>query len=413
MSCTHAVVLLRGDDSAGGSKYPMMLQEVLFKSLLRWMSDALCKVGGHSLCVVRADKSLDDLLLSCFSPHLTDIVMLDANSPAVKRDVLSYLSGGTDNALFVSSPALLTARALESLCLASSGNFLTELLTEDEQSTGTYCFSSANAEALFSHLDKRFDLATVKPSLQSEHLSLGQCFVPNGCAARVQNPTELNMIRRALQNAIVDRHMHQGVSILDPSNVTISSEAVIGRDTTLLPGVIIRGHTVIGEDCEIGPFAVLSDCVLGDRCTVNASQIYDSKMGSDVKVGPYAYVRPGCVLGNQIKIGDFVELKNAQIGSHTKIPHLSYVGDTDVGTSVNIGCGSITANYDGRKKHRTKIDDGAFIGCGSTMIAPVTIGQNAYTAAGSTLTRDVPSGALGIARARQANKEGWVEKNKK
>ena len=418
MSCTHTVVLIRRDHPPGASKYPLMLQEVLFKPLLRWMSDALYAAGGRSVRIIRDDLSLDAPLLRCFAPQWSDIALLDANASDIGRTVLSYLSGGAEETLFITAPALLTGRTVASLCQAhaSGDNLLTELLADDEHPTGLYCLTGAAAAGtLFSYLDRRFDLPDACRRMTADDIPLGSFFVSDssGGAVRVQNTQALQMARQTMQSAVVERHMRQGVAVLDPSSAVISSEAVIGRDTTLLPGVVIQGETVIGEDCVIGPFTVLNHCAVGDRCTINASQLYDSRMGSDVKVGPYAYVRPNCVLGSRIKIGDFVELKNAHIGSGTKVPHLSYVGDSDVGEGVNIGCGSITVNYDGKKKHRTVVENGAFIGCNSNLVSPVTVGQNAYTAAGSTITGNVPPGALGIARARQVNKEGWAEKKNK
>jgi bifunctional UDP-N-acetylglucosamine pyrophosphorylase/glucosamine-1-phosphate N-acetyltransferase len=250
--------------------------------------------------------------------------------------------------------------------------------------------------------------------MHADYLPTGEYQVSDGSggAARVRTPLELHMARRAMQTSVVERHMHQGVSILDPSSAIISAEAVIGRDTVLMPGVVIQGETLIGEDCEIGPFTLLSDCAVGDRCVVNASQAHNSQIGDDTVVGPYAYIRPNCKIGSRVRVGDFVELKNSRIGDGTKIPHLSYVGDSDVGERVNVSCGAITVNYDGRDKHRTVIGDNAFIGCNTNLVAPVTVGKKAFTAAGSTITEDVPAGALGIARARQANKEGWVENRK-
>jgi UDP-3-O-[3-hydroxymyristoyl] glucosamine N-acyltransferase len=398
----------------------MLMQEILFKPLLSWLSDALCSVGGHSVCVVRDDRALDSLLLPCFAPAMTDVTVLDAGAPALSRDVLDYVSGdgggGDDggDVLFVTAPALVTAHAVDALraAHATGGKLLTELLTDDELPTGVYCFARDDAQRVFSYLDNSFDFAAACKSMNADRLPLGEFFVSDGMggAARVQNPLELHMARRAMQTAVVERHMMSGVSVLDPANTLISAEAVIGRDCTILPGVIIQGATIIGEDCEIGPFSVLSDAIIGDRCVINASQVYDSQMGADARIGPYAYLRPGCTLGSRVKVGDFVEVKNANVGSGSKIPHLSYVGDADVGSGVNIGCGSVTVNYDGHEKHRTTIEEGAFIGCNSNLIAPVTVGKHAYTAAGSTLTGDVPAGALGIARARQENKEGWVSR---
>ena len=180
----------------------------------------------------------------------------------------------------------------------------------------------------------------------------------------------------------------------------------------LLPGTILRGETAVGCGCTIGPNAVVRDCVIGDETEINASQVNESTIGSRTHVGPFAYVRPGCAIGDDIKVGDFVELKNSTIGEGTKISHLTYVGDSDVGGHVNFGCGTVTVNYDGTSKFRTVIGDHAFIGCNTNLVAPVRVGEGAYTAAGSTITDEVPADSLAIARTRQTVKKQWAAKRR-
>jgi len=169
---------------------------------------------------------------------------------------------------------------------------------------------------------------------------------------------------------------------------------------------------VIGVNCTIGPNALLEQAVIGNGVTVNASQIYESSVGDKTNIGPFAYLRPHCQIGSDVKLGDFVEVKNSVVGDGTKVSHLTYIGDSDVGKRINFGCGTVTVNYDRAKKHRTTIGDDAFIGCNTNLIAPVTVGEGAYIAAGSTITDDVPSQALSIARARQINKDDWASRNK-
>ena len=200
-----------------------------------------------------------------------------------------------------------------------------------------------------------------------------------------------------------------GVTVIDPATTYIDPRCSIAPGVTLLPGTILRGHTAIGSGCEIGPNAMVRDCIVGKDTTINASQVNESTIGSRTHVGPFAYIRPGCTIGDEIKVGDFVEVKNSTLGNGTKISHLTYVGDTDAGSRINFGCGTVTVNYDGTAKFRTTIGDGAFIGCNTNLVAPVKIGEGAYTAAGSTITDDVPAGALGIARARQVNKPQWAK----
>ena len=201
-----------------------------------------------------------------------------------------------------------------------------------------------------------------------------------------------------------------GVTVVDPATTYIDPRCSIAPGVTLLPGTILRGHTAVDRDSEIGPNSMLRDCRIGQRTTVNASQLNDSTVGSDTTVGPFTYVRPGCTIGDHCRVGDFVEVKNSVIGDGTKISHLTYVGDSDVGQRVNFGCGTVTTNYDGHKKFRCTIGDDAFLGCNTNLIAPVTVGDRAYTAAGSTVTDDVPDGALAIARTRQTNKPGWADR---
>jgi bifunctional UDP-N-acetylglucosamine pyrophosphorylase/glucosamine-1-phosphate N-acetyltransferase len=164
----------------------------------------------------------------------------------------------------------------------------------------------------------------------------------------------------------------------------------------------------VGEGCVIGPNSLLEDCELGDGVVFNASQAYKSKLGDSVTVGPFSHLRPNTVLSKKVHVGDFVEVKNSFVGEGTKLPHLTYVGDSDVGSRVNFGCGCVTVNYDGVAKYRTKVGDNAFIGCNTNLVAPVEVCKNAYTAAGSTITKTVPANALAVARAKQENIEGWV-----
>ncbi len=220
---------------------------------------------------------------------------------------------------------------------------------------------------------------------------------------------ELARLQRAVKEEIVMFHQRTGVKVLDIDNTYIDPRVTIGAGTVLLPGTILRGDTVIGANCEIGPNAMIADCEVGDGCVVNASQMNESVLGRDVHVGPYAHIRPRCQVGDGCKVGAYVEIKNAVFGPGTKMSHLTYVGDADVGAGVNFGCGTITSNYDGFRKHRTVIGDNAFIGCNTNLIPPVTVGEGAYIAAGTTVTKDIPPDALAISRVRQENKPGWAK----
>ncbi|MEW6081794.1 MAG: bifunctional UDP-N-acetylglucosamine diphosphorylase/glucosamine-1-phosphate N-acetyltransferase GlmU [Bacillota bacterium] len=211
---------------------------------------------------------------------------------------------------------------------------------------------------------------------------------------------------------VAERLLDAGVTLVDPQAVYIDERARVGQDTVIGPFSILEGNTIIGEGCTIGPGAHLRDATVGKRVVICQSVVEHSVIHDDARIGPYAHVRPGCVIGAQVQVGNFAEVKNASVGEGSKIHHHSYVGDALLGEGVNVGAGVITVNYDGAKKHRTVVEDGAFLGCNSNLVAPLTIGKGAYVAAGSTISTDVPSGALGIERSRQENKRGWVEKNR-
>lgn len=210
----------------------------------------------------------------------------------------------------------------------------------------------------------------------------------------------------------IERHEKNGVEIPYHNNVIIEDNVQIGKGTLILPGTMIFEGVVIGENCVIGPNTLIKDSVIGNGVKLNSVQCYQSKVLDFADIGPFVHIRPNSVVGEKVHLGNFVEVKNSNIDEGTKVSHLTYVGDSDVGKRVNFGCGTVTVNYDGKNKHRTVIGDDVFIGCNTNLVAPVKVGDGAYTAAGSTITEDVPADALGIARARQVNKLGWKVKNK-
>ena len=226
----------------------------------------------------------------------------------------------------------------------------------------------------------------------------------------VNDRVALAYAENVMRNRINTKHMLAGVTLVDPTNTYIAPNAVIGRDTTIYPNVTIKSNTVIGEDCQIKPNSYLENAQIGNGVKVLSSTISDSKIGDYTSVGPYSHIRNNCELGQHVRVGNFVELKNTTYGDGSKTAHLSYLGDTEVGSNTNIGCGTITVNYDGKNKYRTKIGSDAFIGCNSNLIAPLEIGDGAVVAAGTTVTENAPSDALVIARVKQENKEGYAKK---
>ncbi len=206
----------------------------------------------------------------------------------------------------------------------------------------------------------------------------------------------------------VNSLISDGVVIPCPDGVLIESAVKIGKGTVIMPNTVILGETVIGENCVIGPNSYICDTEVGNDTSLNNTQSFSSKIGSGVTAGPFVHIRPNSKIADKVHIGNFVEVKNSTVDEGSKLPHLLYVGDSDVGKDVNFGCGCVTVNYDGKNKSRTTVKDGAFIGCNTNLIAPVTVGENAFTAAGSTITEDVPDNALAVARQRQTVKEDWV-----
>ncbi len=238
----------------------------------------------------------------------------------------------------------------------------------------------------------------------------GYAIADNDEIRGINDRVQLYEAEKIMRRRINEKHMRAGVTIRDIDSVCIEDGVTIGADTEIDGNVTIKNGTVIGEGCYIGGTTTVDNSEICDGAHILSSVILNSKIGKNTNVGPFAYVRPNCVIGDNVKVGDFVEVKNSTIGSGTKISHLTYIGDSDVGERVNFGCGTVTCNYDGKKKFRTTIGDDCFIGCNTNLVSPVSVGDGAYIAAGSTITDDIPDNALAIARQRQVNKNTWKDK---
>jgi len=285
-----------------------------------------------------------------------------------------------------------------------------------EINTGTYCFDNKKLFAALKQVTNgnaqgEYYLTDVIGILRAANeVVQGYCTDDNAEGLGVNDRVALAEAEQAMRNRINKNHLINGVTFIDPTSTYIEADVVIGADTVIYPGTVLKGQTVIGEDCVIGPNADIKDCKVSNGVTIKHSVLEKSEVGSGTSVGPYAYIRPGSKVGQNCKVGDFVELKNAQLGDGSKVSHLSYIGDAIVGKDVNIGCGAITVNYDGFNKSVTTIEDSAFIGSNVNLIAPVHVGKSAYVVAGTTVTKDVKAGDLAIGRARQENKEGYADK---
>ncbi len=288
-----------------------------------------------------------------------------------------------------------------------------------EINASMYCFRAKDLLVGLKNLSKHnaqgeYYLTDVLGALKAQGKQVGISVMEDademmGVNTRVQLAEAQQMMRRRINRG----HMISGVTLLDPDNTYIGPDVVIGVDTLIYPGNHIEGKTIIEEDCVLYPGNRIVDAKLEQGVEVQSSVIQKSRIGKFSTVGPYAYIRPGSDIGEKVKIGDFVEVKNSVLGSGTKVSHLTYIGDADLGANINVGCGVVCVNYDGESKHRTTIGDQAFIGCNVNLVAPVTVESEAYVAAGSTITDTVPAKALAIARARQVNKEGWVDSRSK
>ena len=229
----------------------------------------------------------------------------------------------------------------------------------------------------------------------------------------INTQAQLAEAARLKRERINLQHMANGVRMLDPATTYIDDTVEIAASVLIYPGCILEGACKIEEGAIIGPYTHMRNTTVGKGSNIRQSVVADSKIGDNTNIGPFAHIRAGAVIGNDCRIGDFVEIKNSNFGDGSAMAHLAYIGDADVGKNVNFGCGAITANYDGKNKHRTTIKDKAFIGCNSVMVAPVEVGEGAITAAGSIITEAVPEYSLGIARARQVIKVNWVRLRKK
>lgn len=395
MSSTNGAIIFLPKDHAG----TLMLEHILFDPAAAWLSQTLQAAGlDHFLVVCHEDDRT--AASGCFPEQAEFVTTGDENALEKLSCFLERLNG---RVLVFTSPVFLTDVGAQRLISR-------EKPPRNMMRTGAF---SLDAAALKQTLDEGA-FEDFEDALQQT----GQEFCEGADWAgrsvyRLDSRLDLTDVQAVARRLTVARLVRQGVRVIDPDAVYIGPNVQVGHCTVLLPGVILRGNTVIGEHCEIGPNTMIRDCIIGDRVTVNSSQLNESTVDSDAAVGPFAYIRPHCHVGPHVKVGNFVELKNSSVGEGTKITHLTYVGDSDVGTQANLGCGTITVNYDGSAKFRTTIGDHAFIGCNTNLVAPVKIGDGAYTAAGSTITDDVPADSLAIARCAQVIKRQWAVKNKK
>ncbi|WP_294188412.1 bifunctional UDP-N-acetylglucosamine diphosphorylase/glucosamine-1-phosphate N-acetyltransferase GlmU [uncultured Clostridium sp.] len=290
-----------------------------------------------------------------------------------------------------------------------------EELKINEMNAAIYCFDIEN---LLSSLEKlsndnkqgEYYLTDVIGILKDENKKVGALSIDYEETIGVNSRVQLAEAEEVLRKRINKMHMENGVTLIDPSSTYIGDDVEIGRDTIIYPGNVIEGNTKIGEGVMIYPNSRISNSIIDNNVEIQSSVIVDSKIGERTTVGPFAYIRPESIIGNDARIGDFVEIKKSTIGNNTKVSHLTYIGDAKVGEHCNFGCGTVVVNYDGKKKNTTIIGNNSFIGCNTNLVSPVTVEDNTYIAAGSTIVNNVKEGELAVARAKQRNIEGWVAK---
>lgn len=447
-----AIILAAGEGSRMKSNKPKVLHEILNKSMADYVIDTAKACGAEEICVVVGHKAEEVkagikaegasfalqeeqkgtghavMMAGDFIDENSDMLILYGDTPLVTGETLTKLvevHRAEGHSVTVVSSKIDDPSGYGRIMRDDHGGFCRIVEHKDateterlinEINTGIYIFNGRalkealgklnnnNAQGEY-YLTDCLELI-LRAGGKVEAVIAKDADEFSGVNSRVQ----LAEATKIMKNRINRRHMENGVTLVDPENTYIGSDVKIGVDTVILPGCVLEGNTKIGVGCEIGPNSRLTDTKLGDGVKFQTSTAIESEIGNEATVGPFAYIRPNCHIGNKVKVGDFVEVKNSNIGDGTKIPHLSYVGDTDAGEKINFGCGSIMVNYDGKKKHRTTIEDHVFVGCNVNLVAPVTVKRGAYIAAGSTITKDVSEDALAIARARQQELADWVKR---
>jgi len=443
-----AIILAAGDGKRMMSSRSKVLCEVLGRPMLDWVLGNCKGAGISNICVVVGKSASDvqqlvgksaDIVIQeqrlgtghavmCASGFIKkhvedDILVLYGDAPFQTPEMIlgAYdLHKKEQNALTCVSAELENPFGYGRIIRAKKG--VAAIVEEKDANDAERAIKEINAGAYWFKADALLNaLSQLKPTnaqgelyltdtvdiLVENRLRVNAYIADDERIVRGANTRkQLNELNEIAREMVFEKLWAEGVDIPVTDGIIISREAKIGKDTQILPGTVIRGNTIIGEGCVIGPNSMLSNATIGDNCHVKATWITDSTLQDDVQIGPFSQVRPNCHISKGVRIGDFVEVKNSNIGENTHASHLTYIGDTDCGSGVNFGCGVVTVNYNGKSKNRTTIGDNCFIGCNTNLVAPVKIGDGGYTAAGSTVTIDVPADALCIARAREVIKEG-------
>lgn len=449
-----SVILAAGMGTRMKSKMPKVLHKVCGKPLSKWVIDASKAAGADKVCAVVGHKAetvkevLGDVCefalqaeqkgtghavmqaIDVIKNSKGEVVILNGDTPLITAETINkaieYHKNNGNQATVITA-ILDDATGYGRIVRDNDGSVLKIVEQKDaseeekkinEVNSGMYVF---DAQSLVYALDKitpnnaqgEYYLTDTLEILLSAGKKIGGYAISDNDEIRgINDRVQLNEAEKIMQKRINEYHMRNGVTMRNPESVYIEDGVEIGNDTEICQNVTIKSGTKIGSDCVIGSGSMLDRAVIHDGVDVLSSVILESEVDEGTHVGPFAYIRPNCHVGKGVKVGDFVELKNSNIDDGTKISHLTYIGDSDVGKRVNFGCGTVTCNYDGKKKYRTTIGDDCFVGCNTNFVSPINVGDGVYIAAGSTITEDIPENSLSIARARQVNKEGWKDKRK-
>lgn len=449
-----SVILAAGMGTRMKSKMPKVLHKVCGKPLSKWVIDASKAAGADKVCAVVGHKAetvkevLGDVCefalqaeqkgtghavmqaMDVIKNSKGEVVILNGDTPLITAETINkaieYHKNNGNQATVITA-ILDDATGYGRIVRDNDGSVLKIVEQKDaseeekkinEVNSGMYVF---DAQSLVYALDKitpnnaqgEYYLTDTLEILLSAGKKIGGYAISDNDEIRgINDRVQLNEAEKIMQKRINEYHMRNGVTMRNPESVYIEDGVEIGNDTEICQNVTIKSGTKIGSDCVIGSGSMLDRAVIHDDVDVLSSVILESEVDEGTHVGPFAYIRPNCHVGKEVKVGDFVELKNSNIDDGTKISHLTYIGDSDVGKRVNFGCGTVTCNYDGKKKYRTTIGDDCFVGCNTNFVSPINVGDGVYIAAGSTITEDIPENSLSIARARQVNKEGWKDKRK-
>ena len=449
-----SVILAAGMGTRMKSKMPKVLHKVCGKPLSKWVIDASKAAGSDKVCAVVGHKAetvkevLGDVCefalqaeqkgtghavmqaIDVIKNSKGEVVILNGDTPLITAETINkaieYHKNNGNQATVITA-ILDDATGYGRIVRDNDGSVLKIVEQKDaseeekkinEVKSGMYVF---DAQSLVYALDKitpnnaqgEYYLTDTLEILLSAGKKIGGYAISDNDEIRgINDRVQLNEAENIMQKRINEYHMRNGVTMRNPESVYIEDGVEIGNDTEICQNVTIKSGTKIGSDCVIGSGSMLDRAVIHDGVDVLSSVILESEVDEGTHVGPFAYIRPNCHVGKEVKVGDFVELKNSNIDDGTKISHLTYIGDSDVGKRVNFGCGTVTCNYDGKKKYRTTIGDDCFVGCNTNFVSPINVGDGVYIAAGSTITEDIPENSLSIARARQVNKEGWKDKRK-